>query len=315
MSPTVPPRLRPATPPLWQPATGLSRPDTSPGAAPARYGVVSRPRRATAALTLALALAVLAGVGGAVAAPARSDSARSAPASSAAPADSLQPILGRQVRPSWAVMPPENTSTVFPKVAHVKVYPTLKGGKKGLLLPDTKHQLIQLKNPTPQGFPLTMVGFGEAKGYLYVLLPVHPNQTFGWVKSSDVRTVKNGYRLEISQQHHRLLVWRGKSVIDSFAVAVGRPSLPTPNGYFFANQILKQANPAGDYGPYIVSTSGFSEVLTSFEDGDAAVGLHGTNQPYVIGTDASHGCIRMFNRDVAVVARTVSVGTLFEIHP
>ena len=284
----------------------------------------SRLARRASALTAALALA---GAGlatsSASAAPA-APAGLAAPAAVAAPAapaaDPLEPILGRQPKPSWAVMPPESTMTITMKSAHIQVFDSLKpSGKvkvaKGSVLPDPKKKLIRMQNPTPQGFPLTMVAFGEAKGYYYVLLPVHPNQVFGWVKKTDVKATKNAYRLEISQKHHRLLIWRGKSVVDSFAVAVGRKSLPTPNGYFFANQILKQANPGGDYGPYIVSTSGFSEVLKTFEDGDAAVGLHGTNAPGVIGTDVSHGCIRMFNSDIAVVARTIPVGTLFEIHP
>ena len=38
-------------------------------------------------------------------------------------------------------------------------------------------------------------------------------------------------------------------------------------------------------------------------------GIHGTNKPYSIGRDASHGCIRMLNRQVEEVYELVNIGT------
>jgi len=37
--------------------------------------------------------------------------------------------------------------------------------------------------------------------------------------------------------------------------------------------------------------------------------IHGTNQPWVIGTMASHGCIRMYNRDILELWPRVPIGT------
>jgi lipoprotein-anchoring transpeptidase ErfK/SrfK len=37
--------------------------------------------------------------------------------------------------------------------------------------------------------------------------------------------------------------------------------------------------------------------------------IHGTNRPNSIGTDASYGCIRMFNEDIIDLYDRVSVGT------
>jgi lipoprotein-anchoring transpeptidase ErfK/SrfK len=39
------------------------------------------------------------------------------------------------------------------------------------------------------------------------------------------------------------------------------------------------------------------------------VGIHGTNEPWSIGSAASHGCIRMRVPDVIDLYRRVSVGT------
>ncbi len=59
--------------------------------------------------------------------------------------------------------------------------------------------------------------------------------------------------------------------------------------------------------------SAHSPVYTSFEGGDGQVGLHGTNQPSVLGTDVSHGCIRVANRVITRLARSVPLGTLVDI--
>jgi len=177
--------------------------------------------------------------------------------------------------------------------------------------------LIRLAHPTPQGFPLVLAALGaDPSGrFLRVLLPVRPNQTYGWVKAGDVTTTADPWRIEISQRRHTLLLWRGRVVVGSFPVATGTGGTPTPNGYFFLNAVLPQRVPGGDYGPVILSTSGFSEVYATFAGGEAAIGIHGTAQRNSVGTSASHGCIRMHNEDVALLARTVAVGTLVSVHP
>ncbi len=37
--------------------------------------------------------------------------------------------------------------------------------------------------------------------------------------------------------------------------------------------------------------------------------IHGTNRPASVGRFVSHGCIRMYNRDIVQLFRMVSVGT------
>jgi lipoprotein-anchoring transpeptidase ErfK/SrfK len=43
-------------------------------------------------------------------------------------------------------------------------------------------------------------------------------------------------------------------------------------------------------------------------------GIHGTNAPASIGHNASHGCIRMRNRDVEELFAMVSVGDEVELY-
>ena len=47
-----------------------------------------------------------------------------------------------------------------------------------------------------------------------------------------------------------------------------------------------------------------------YRDGrDLIYRIHGTNEPWSIGTDSSSGCIRMLNEDVIDLYRRVPVGT------
>ena len=45
----------------------------------------------------------------------------------------------------------------------------------------------------------------------------------------------------------------------------------------------------------------------------AGYGIHGTNAPESIGRAASHGCVRMRNRDVEELFALIGVGTLVEV--
>ena len=43
-------------------------------------------------------------------------------------------------------------------------------------------------------------------------------------------------------------------------------------------------------------------------------GIHGTDEPLSIGTDASHGCVRLRNEDIETLFRVVPVGTVVYIY-
>jgi lipoprotein-anchoring transpeptidase ErfK/SrfK len=66
---------------------------------------------------------------------------------------------------------------------------------------------------------------------------------------------------------------------------------------------------AGAYGPYAFGLSAHSNVLYSFGGGPGQIGLHGTNNPASLGTNASHGCIRISNAGITKLARLLPLGT------
>jgi lipoprotein-anchoring transpeptidase ErfK/SrfK len=82
-----------------------------------------------------------------------------------------------------------------------------------------------------------------------------------------------------------------------------------PHRAFFLADRLKPANPCGAYGPYAFGLSGFSDVLTNINGGNGIIDLHGTDEPARVGTDVSHGCIRLPNADITELAGQPPVGT------
>jgi lipoprotein-anchoring transpeptidase ErfK/SrfK len=84
---------------------------------------------------------------------------------------------------------------------------------------------------------------------------------------------------------------------------------PTPAGLYYITELLKQPNPLGTYGPYAFGLSAHSNVLHEFAGRDGILGIHGTDFPNGIGTDVSHGCIRLSNRAITKLARLLPIGT------
>ena len=50
-------------------------------------------------------------------------------------------------------------------------------------------------------------------------------------------------------------------------------------------------------------------MANEFAGGNGRVAVHGTSEPDLIGTSASHGCVRVSNADILRLARLVRPGT------
>lgn len=112
--------------------------------------------------------------------------------------------------------------------------------------------------------------------------------------------------------HTLRLLKRGKTAIEAPA-GIGKGNTPTPGGRYYIAQLYEPPNPKGTYGPFAYQLSGFSEVLPNFNGGDAIIGIHGTNQPDLVGQDVSHGCIRVTNDVITKLADLVPLGTPVQI--
>jgi len=175
--------------------------------------------------------------------------------------------------------------------------------------PRAQRPRLVLPNPTSASTPLTLLVKQQQGNWIETYLPTRPNEAVGWVHRSAIRLLKDPWAVVVQLKSHRLVVWRAGRLIRRFPVAVGKPSTPTPAGNFFINELLKQPDPAGGYGPYAFGTSDFSNVLLHFNGGNGQIGIHGTDQPWVIGTSATHGCIRLYNQDIVWLSQRLPLGT------
>lgn len=157
--------------------------------------------------------------------------------------------------------------------------------------------------------PLVFLVRARRPGWLRVELPVRPNLSTGWVRARDVRLSQTEYRIVVELRHHWLTVWEGRRRIDREPIATGRALSPTPTGRYYVTDLLRPPDPRGFYGPYAFGLSAHSPIYTSFAGGDGQVGIHGTNNPRVLGTDVSHGCIRISNQAITRLARRLPLGT------
>ncbi len=158
----------------------------------------------------------------------------------------------------------------------------------------------QLPNPDPTNYnqPQVTLVLVDQGAWLKVSLPLSPNGQTGWVRRSQVTVQDNDYRVDVARTAHQLRVYLQNVLTKTYPIAVGKADTPTPGGTYFIKVLLKPPNPNGDYGPYAYGLSGYSSVLTNFNGGTGVIGMHGTNEPQVIGHDASHGCIRLRNADI-----------------
>jgi lipoprotein-anchoring transpeptidase ErfK/SrfK len=167
----------------------------------------------------------------------------------------------------------------------------------------------EFDNPTYFDNPLVMQVLEDHGDWLKVLIQARPNQTTGWVAASEVDVTSTTYRMELSLADRHLTVYDGDEVVAETDVVIGKQTTPTPVGEFYLSEKIEQPNAGGTYGPWILSTNGYSEALDLFDNGLPVVAFHGTNQPNLIGTEASNGCIRMPNDVVTQLAQMLPAGT------
>jgi lipoprotein-anchoring transpeptidase ErfK/SrfK len=128
--------------------------------------------------------------------------------------------------------------------------------------------------------------------------------------------------ISVDRSTHKLRLFRALRLVRTYPVAVGRQGYDTPAG--LRRVLYKDKNPSwtAPNSPWAYPYQG-----QTFPPGDPrnplrawfialgdGIGIHGTSEEWSVGTDASHGCIRMHASDVDQVAKLTPVGTPVLIH-
>jgi len=126
-------------------------------------------------------------------------------------------------------------------------------------------------------------------------------------------------RVEIDLGQRRLVVYRDRTPLQTFPIAVGKATWETPTGQFavldmrinpvWQHPITGEQVPPGPDNPLGTRWIGFSI------EGRYHLGIHGTNEDQLIGAAASHGCVRMLNADIQTLYSLTKIGTPVTVVP
>lgn len=125
----------------------------------------------------------------------------------------------------------------------------------------------------------------------------------------------------VDQRAHTVALYQDGQLTNTWSVATGTGDFPTPTGEFTIGakrRLPTWVNPSpkgwgADLPPSIPPGPGNPLGLRALNwhdaaGNDTAIRFHGTNAVGSIGTDASHGCVRMRNGDVVALFDMVDVG-------
>ena len=116
----------------------------------------------------------------------------------------------------------------------------------------------------------------------------------------------------VSIPDRKLALMEGGKVVKLFSVAVGKESTPSPEGTFTMKSRL--ANPTYYHKGTVVAPGPTNPLGTRWVGlSEKGYGIHGTNAPKSIGKAASHGCIRMGQKDLEELFTMVKLGDTVEI--
>ena len=123
-----------------------------------------------------------------------------------------------------------------------------------------------------------------------------------WGTMAQVRDAPQGKKwIWVDVSLKQLTLYEGKQAIRQYPIATGTAQDPTPLGIFYINSRF-----AGEM-------SGFGTRFLGLNVPWGQYGIHGTNKPETIGSNASHGCIRMRVKDAEELYDAVPDWTLVVI--
>jgi lipoprotein-anchoring transpeptidase ErfK/SrfK len=156
----------------------------------------------------------------------------------------------------------------------------------------------------------------EGRTWLRVRLPIRPNGTSGWIRADHTKLTRTPYRIEVSVSKRSVTLLGSGRVLRTYRAVVGTSEWPTPRGLFAISERVPQPDPNGFLGPWALLLTAFSPTLTNFGGGPGQVALHGRAGASLadpLGSARSHGCIRIPNAGIKLLARVAREGTPVQV--
>lgn len=178
---------------------------------------------------------------------------------------------------------------------------------------DAKKPEQRIERRKGQKGPLVFSATKRRDGWLKVELPVRPNGSTGWIREQDVNLTVTDWSVKMDLSDHVISVRHKDKTYGEWSIGLGQPDTPTPPGDYYVTELIQPKQPDTIYGAYVFVLSGYSEKLTRFAGGNGELGLHGTNDPSGLGSDVSHGCIRLRNSVITKLTERLPLGTPIQI--
>ena len=170
----------------------------------------------------------------------------------------------------------------------------------------------RLRLETEDGFPEVYVLLrsrttADGSAWIEVRLPGRPNGRTGWAPAQAFGAPNvSRWSLRIDRGRLEATLYKSGRRIWSAPVGIGTPASPTPAGRYWIRELIRPLK-GTIYGPYAFGTSAYSRL--SEWPGGGVIGIHGTNEPWLVPGRPSHGCIRMHNADITYLAHRLPVGS------
>src|SRR5262249_28097067 len=139
-----------------------------------------------------------------------------------------------------------------------------------------------------------------------------PNDAAAWIPADRARLTSTRWRIVVSLRRRTVALEREGEVVHTYQAVVGKPSTPTPTGLFAVSERISQPDPHGFYGPWVLLLTAYSNTLQHFDAGPGQISIHGRDGPSLrdpLGSARSHGCVRIDNDAIDLLARVAVEGT------
>lgn len=191
---------------------------------------------------------------------------------------------------------PTESLTPSPASALIENKTAAPGSPPSIVLPSPSPAL----SPSPASAPTAPGAIANPQPAAVVTPPEAP-----------AKKVATHLVLDLTQR--KVTAYKDKEVLAIFPVAVGKKGWETPKGNFKVIQMTKNPTWQNPWNGKVMPAgpnSALGERWIGFwTNGKDTIGFHGTPTVSSIGKAASHGCVRMYNKDVKALFEIVSIGT------
>jgi lipoprotein-anchoring transpeptidase ErfK/SrfK len=235
------------------------------------------------------------------------------------PLTPLKPALSYEQSPSIEKMPTQELVLPFVALSDRQVLTDLQGTWISLLSSSSKNNSLSL-NLILNGKQAYQSTLYSQTGLSLPSIPLKPgkNELEISLQTSEQKTMTQKFNLynlgaapgptfALVDKYNFTLYYVQDHILQRiYPIATGRPRTPTPLGTFIMGrkEVMSYANTGWGVRRLLIYTKeGYGRGHWS------GYAVHGTNNPASIGTEASHGCVRMFNQDVTELSQMMPLET------